>query len=664
MPFYEYEHIPGCDCLSKEAGNPLPSKQVGSVARQLGKKRVLSESFGCCGWDVTPGELKRVAGYQYTNGANLLCHHLLPYTERGARKRDYPAHFSPINPWVDAHFKEFNDYFTRLGYLLGESEEPVNVAMLHPIRSTYFDYKREKGEGDFGTTILDQRFRQDCDTLTKRGIAYHFVDETILERHGYVKNGRFGCGQCEYTYLVLPEMLTMGQRTEELLREFVSQGGKLLLLGSGPSYLEGERHEYPYLRSNCSLEQIEQAQPFRVRKHHTELSYAYRVLNGKPFLYVQNTSGNQAYSQTFDFGEATKSFMILDLTTLKTKSVGLTVALQPNEGILLFPSQDEVEEKKELRSYTLQFKDAEVDFKTNFLTVDIVRYSEDGIGYSEPILCARLFEELLKRRYEGKLFLKYEFEVQTLPEQMFILAEKNNVTGIRLNGIPFVFNDTCREDISLQKADITSMVRVGMNEYDLEMDWYQREETYYALFGENVTESLKNCISYDSEVEAIYLAGDFGVYSHKDYEYAADGQTVQGQAFYIGEAPQRVSEPTTEGFPFFRGNLTMKQIVTFPHGEILLKVEGRYAGAVIRVNGQEAGELFFDRQLDISKYAKKGENRVEITFTIGNRNLLGPFLTPGPDGFIGPMHFTVGNLPREDFRYRFYLFYEKTKKEK
>ena len=56
------------------------------------------------------------------NGVNLMCQHLIPYTECGTCKYDYPAHYSHINPWVKEDFKEFNDYFTRLGYLLANGK--------------------------------------------------------------------------------------------------------------------------------------------------------------------------------------------------------------------------------------------------------------------------------------------------------------------------------------------------------------------------------------------------------------------------------------------------------------------------------------------------------------------------------------------------------------
>ena len=52
MPTYEYEHIPAIDKLGRICGGELAAKQVGSVASQLGKKFVLTETFACSGYDV------------------------------------------------------------------------------------------------------------------------------------------------------------------------------------------------------------------------------------------------------------------------------------------------------------------------------------------------------------------------------------------------------------------------------------------------------------------------------------------------------------------------------------------------------------------------------------------------------------------------------------
>ena len=86
MPFYEYQHIPGIDHLGRGIPADIAPKQVGSVAAQLGRKKVLSEMFGCCGWDVSPYELKKIAEWQYASGVNLMCQHLYPYSIRGQRR--------------------------------------------------------------------------------------------------------------------------------------------------------------------------------------------------------------------------------------------------------------------------------------------------------------------------------------------------------------------------------------------------------------------------------------------------------------------------------------------------------------------------------------------------------------------------------------------------
>lgn len=638
MPFYAYEHVPGIDCLGRTIGNPLPAKQVGSAARQLGKKQVLTESFAGCGWDVTPGELRRIAGYQYANGVNRLCQHLVPYSERGERKHDYPAHFTLTNPWTKKHFKEFNDYFTNLGYLLGEGEEPVNVAVLHPIRSAYFDYKREEEVQGFGITELEESLQEVCGMLAERGINYHFLDETLLERYGFVRNARIGCGKCEYEYLILPALVTMGRETERFLRSYIEQGGKMLVFGGKPKWLEGESFDYPYLKSNVTWEELAKAQPFVVEHACQELCYAYRIVSGRPFLYVQNLSERDSFKQQFFFPETERT---------------CSVTLAPGEDLFLYP--DELPERKpeELRRYQLRFCQAPVSFEHNFLTVDAVRYSTDGCHYSEKILCEELFEKLLKSRYEGELFLQYEFEIETLPEQMYLFAETKRTRGGNVNGHALCFEE--------EKADITSFVQAGNNVYEVQMDWHQREETYFALFGEAVTEGLKNCVVYESELADIYLAGKFGVYSHAPFETEEPG-SVCGQQFFIGEVPQTVSEPTTEGFPFFRGDITMKQQVILEQEDVLLEVEGRYVAAEVSVNGQKAGTLFFGRCLDISRYTKKGENEIAVTFTVGNRNLLGPFHHTDPESFISPDNYKNCALPKSEdgeFRYKLLLFYEK-----
>ena len=56
-------------------------------------------------------------------------------------------------------------------------------------------------------------------------------------------------------------------------------------------------------------------------------------------------------------------------------------------------------------------------------------------------------------------------------------------------------------------------------------------------------------------------------------------------------------------------------------------IDKRFQLLEVKVNGKEKGRLMFGKRIDLSDVLQKGENELEITLTVGNRNLLGPFHT-------------------------------------
>lgn len=659
MPFYAYMHIPGIDWLIDETRLELGPRQLGSVAKQFGKKHALTETFAARGWNCTPRELRRIAGFQYANGVNFMCHHLMPYSEHGQRKRDYPIHFNPANPWVKENFKEFNDYFTRLGYLLATGEEDVKVAMLHPIRSTYFEFSKDKEAEEFGLIDIERNLRESMRIFSARGIPFHFIDETLMEDYGFVDNDKIGCGECSYDYLVLPHIETMGKHTEKLIRQYVENGGKVLILDNVPKYLEGEKYEYSYLNSNCTLEEIIDEHLFKVADTNNELFYAYRLIDNRPMVFVQNASKTDEYVQTFEFGEKYKSMISLNLNTFEQVRLGNTITILPNESIVLLASEETFERVDKLKKVDFKFENAKVEFETNYMTIDEVCYSKNGINYSKPIYVNKLFDQLLNERYDGKLWIQYSFDVDVLPKNITLMVEKDNATGGFINNRSLEFNEKWEDDHTFYKADISKDIVLGKNTYEIVIDWNQTEETYYALFGENVTESLKNCIVYKNEIEAIYLCGKFGVYSREKMKEHMDNSFL-GHDFYVGEIPNIVNELATDGFPFFRGNLKLSNKVSLDKKDIMLNVKGNYLMAKVWINNQKVGDLFFEKQIDISDYAKEGDNLVEVEFVIGNRNMFGPLHLDGTEWFISPFEFTLCDLPEEKngvMEYRLQRFY-------
>lgn len=636
MPFYEYEHIPGIDWLGRNIGDETSPKQLGSVAMQLGKKQALTETFGCCGWDTTPLELKHIAEFQYVNGVNLMCQHLLPYTEHGQRKRDYPEHFSAVNPWARKDFKTFNDYFSVLGKLLSESKEVADVAVLHPLRSAYFDYKRDKEAEGFGVADIDVAFMEICRKLSDKQIPHHYLDETLLAKYGKVDGDKLICGNCEYKYLVLPKVLTMDKPTEALIRKFVEGGGKVYLAYDKPTYLEGEEYDYGYLKTNVSLDEIKSNLPVKAEES-ANIRFTHRISDdGREFIYCVNLGDETSWKVKADNA---KSFKIYDILKDEYAQTDGKLQFDKYQSYILYfddktAEKTTVAEKSEIRLGGVYEVAGKVE---NYLTIDFLRYSFDGENYSEPLHHMGVFDEMLKKRYKGDLWLRYEFDVKEKFGNAELLIENTNLLEVYLNGERAERTGSSVVEKELYRYAAKN-IRLGKNEVTVKINYFQGENVYYALFGENVTESLKNCLAYDTDIEAIYLKGDFGVYG--DFTAGKMNNVVLGENFYLAKPKKEIESLIEGGYPFFAGDITLKKKITVTDTNAKLVFDERFHLLDVKINGKAAGKLIFGSELDASDFLVKGENEIELTLTVGNRNLLGPFHTPEQENFsVGPYTF-------------------------
>jgi len=632
MPFYEYEHIPGIDYLGGETAGEISAKQVSSVAAQLGKKQIITETYGCCGWDVSPKELKKIAECQYVSGVNLMCQHLLPYSEYGQRKRDYPAHYSSINPWVNKGFGEFNGYFSYLGKLLTESYEPVSVGVLHPIRSAYFDYKFSPSANWHGLgDILEKPFEELTNKLCRNGIAHHYIDETLLEKYGSVEGDTLILGKCAYKYVIIPRIFTMDRSTEALLRKFVHGGGKILLTSHKPEYLEGEKYNYDYLENNTSYEEILASQPYRMSEN-DNVRISYRIdVDGQEFIYAVNLGEKTTVS--FDInGSSLRSY---DILSDSYKTIQRDVHFDKYQSYILYPSNKKCDTSPSLFPLKLDGPFTLPCKQDNFMTLDYVSISRDGgITYSPPVHHMGAFDILLKERYEGKLCLKYEFYVEALPKKCILLAEEDR-PSVKINDTGVDKIGAWEYEDNIYKYDIAKHIRLGKNEIVISLDYCQSEDVYYALFGENVTESLKNCLAYTTNIEPVYLMGDFGVYG--DYTPGKRDDILLGGNFRMGEQRSEIGSLIEDGFPFFSGDIVLKRSFFTDRTDLELTVDGRFQLIDVKINGKYVGRMMFSSRLDISKELTVGENEIEITLTVSRRNTFGPFHTIWQEpGFVGP----------------------------
>lgn len=661
MPFYEFEHIPGIDKLTRKIDTPVAPKQVSSVARQLGKKQVLTETYAMCGWDVTPSELKTLTEVHYVNGVNLLCQHLLPYSEHGERKRDYPAHYSWVNPWVEHDYKTFNDYFAKLGFLLGESEEPVNVGVFVPVRSLYFDYKRD--EFPQQTLDVDVSYVALLQKLSGMNVPYHLIDETILARHGSVDKDKLVVGKCSYDFVIFPKTLTMDKSSKLLLDEFYNNGGKLLFTDGKPNHLEGEPFAYEW-ESNASLREIVKSQPYRIDDYSTKVQSAYRVFRGQPFIYAVNIDREKGYKVTFE-GDF-KSLVIYDLESGEERKTGRKICFEAGQSYLLFPSDEEAANAVEFKKKIILRAPFRVTSATdNYLTLDKARYSFDGENYSERIGYMGIFNEMIEKKYRGEVYLKYEFFVEEIPGRIKLMAEDMNNISCTVNGEEIVFDGTSDFEKQIYAANVAPYVKQGINEAVIKIDFYESDNVYYVLTDKNVTESLRNCLAYDTTIEACYLQGDFGVYSRSGFKDGTEKNVlISEDDFYIGKRKDVIESFVKDGYPFFAGHVTVEKDFYSDSSPCELQLNGRYHLSEIKINGQPVSKSYFGQRADISDYVKKGQNKAEITLYSSNRNLLGPhhYLLKEEPFDITPRTFELphswknGKSSKECERYSFVKF--------
>ena len=113
-----------------------------------------------------------------------------------------------------------------------------------------------------------------------------------------------------------------------------------------------------------------------------------------------------------------------------------------------------------------------------------------------------------------------------------------------LNGKTLAFEQS-DFDINFTEADITDCLQAGENVLAYALDYYQHDGVSFALFDPLATESLRNCLYYDTSVESAYIKGDSVV--NADMSLSARKNL-----------PPMTSELYKNGYPFFKGELTLK----------------------------------------------------------------------------------------------------------
>lgn len=669
MPQYMYEHIPGMDYLGRGLQTDLPTKQLGSACAQLGRKEVLSEMFACCGWDVTPSELKHIAELQYSSGVNIMCQHLYPYSIRGQRKRDYPAHYSEHDLWQE-HLRAFDEYFNNLGYMLAMGTEYADTLVIHPIHSAWLTYKRI----DHANSVskLDDELRDLAYLLSGNQITYHFGDETMMAELASVNGRKLRVGLCEYRKVIIPACDTLDGSTVAFIKEFMKNGGKVYTFrGRIPTRIDGSPADLSFLGACEDISDSATFERFRNEEAivvtHTEnvtardLRMMVRQTEYGRLIYLTNLSNKEFRSLKVNIKGGEK-FGKLDISTLALSPLHgrqtengceLIVELAGSEAVILTeyeaPDLLPFEEPAERKCIKFNAPFKVTKLPENMLTLNRASVSYDGVNYTEVRPLERIRDNLLRERYRGKLWLSFPFRVVDIPEKLCAVTEPANSLELYVNGQPLTIGKDTRIDPSFRCTDISSIVHKGDNTLTLKFDYYQREYVYYVLYG-GVSETLRNCLVFDTEIECPYLFGSFALDAAPEgFRYDTDVamRYTAGCEFPLIRQKDDIDirNVVTDGYPFYCGKLTFETKLEYKSGDsTLLRLNGRFATVEVNVNGTPAGTLLFGEYLELAGHLKEGENTLTLTLCNAYRNLLGPHhLKQAEPMGVGPTSFSFEN---------------------
>ncbi|GGG12906.1 hypothetical protein GCM10010912_66660 [Paenibacillus albidus] len=705
LAFYEYLQIPGCDWLGRFVSiEAIVPKQVGSVARQLGKKRTITESYGCSGWNVSFADLKRIGEWQFVHGINLLCPHLQGYSLRGLRKRDYPPSLFYQQPWW-GDYKGFNDYFARLSLLLAEGAGQAEVLLLHPVRSAWI---AQCGEDSSAIVPYHEGFANLSRWLCQHFIEHDYGSESIIGSHGRVEGGRFVIGEAVYRTVIIPPSLTLDRRTVELLQEFVSQGGGLIACSPYPVLVNGE--EDPLLQELLSCAVKPEGSRESLLAAVSALSApCIRLSNAAgeavvsdeinvrtlqlddSFLYYLVHSGTESYPLLNVDLNRKGTVSLVNLETGEVERLGqgqvqeqsgsrLSLPLYPGQSYMLklVPDAGEVTpapqqplsevhaESGHLVNIELapEWEIAAADL--NSLTLDNARLRVAGGSWSEPQPVIFIQEQLLAYGRPVPIGLQFEFQVDfevSSPRELYLVVERPGELVMELNGVPVAAAD-CGwwRDISFRTLDIGGLVTAGRNTLVLGMEFRSSPELSAKLARARQFEAEGNKLTIDQELESIYLLGSFGVESATPFTLGERSAVFTEGPFRLTEPPQRVrcGDLAQQGFPFFSGSLRLRQTLDLEAipamgAEWIYQAPPDAIVTKLIINGVEVRTfLWAPYHVDITRWLNCGSNVIELELTNSCRNLLGPHhhikgevYKVGPDSYKDTPGWTDKDLDRD-----------------
>ncbi len=672
MSHYEYMQLPGIDHLGNRVTSPVLKKQVASVSNQLGNGRVLSETFGCSGWNISQERLEWVWGSQLVFGINKPCLHLSAYSLEGRRKRDYPPMFSYQSNWWKV-LGVFTERINSMNDFMSEGNRLCDTLVINPITEARRLYTHSSGNRTkLGN--LSNEYRQLLENMLSLQWDFELGDEKLIKKYASIKEGKVILGRCSYSTVVIPRIDNLLPSTWELLKDFQNNGGRIIFIDSLPSSTPKGISRYSVIQnSRRVLEKYLAYEHFERKIVITDPS-GRNICDGL-VLHVRNVDGNlrlQIWNSSWydrkkavlcvegKFNASVVNFPDLKTTSLQSEydingntKVALDIPAGANLFIELNQNEEEISAEYDFVSCE---KIADIDCELsdkNCLTVDFASYRLGKGDWSEKLPIVHIADRINKNNSSKTVEIKYCFNISKElldTDDITIAAETRSAEDISLNGVSI--SDRCIGwwmDKAINEYSTKGLITQGKNEIVIR---YIIEKTGNILNVDEIFETERNRFFYNIEPESVYIRGNFDVCTEK-YTHSFDYYEIESDDFVIKpQTPNIIGDITKQNNWFYVGDIkySFKLSKIWENSKVFISLDNmRGFMAELKINSKSGYLISREEKADITNALCEGENTVEVTLIGTNRNCLGPHHhINGENIFVGPSNFN-GKIGFEDF---------------
>ncbi len=659
MRSYRGFDLPGIDMLCARF-EYTTAKQTQSAVHQFGYEGMLSELYGVTNWDFDFRGHKLHGDWQAALGVTIRVPHLSWVSMAGEAKRDYPASISYQSPWWDK-YALVEDHFARVATAMTRGKPLVKVGVIHPVESYWLHW----GPAEQTALVrdeMDENFQKLTEWLLFGGVDFDFISESLLPTLCEKGAAPLKVGEMDYDVIIVPGCETLRSTTLERLEAFAAAGGKLVFAGATPTLENAVASTRGAdLAAQCScvplsrgavLDAVECARLVDIRNQygaHTEnLLHQLRadgegrwlfIAHGKepynkdiarcqdlrirlagawvPTVYNTQTGETEAIDYTVSGGKTEVRTRMYDYDSLL---LWLAPAAAEGTGAadkaLVNVTRDLPGTHKVLPAcvpYTLS--------EPNALLLDQAEYALDD-GAWQPA------EEILRLDNNCREALGWPLRKEAFAQPWVVPAEElthavklrwHITSTVALEAVSLAIEDAERVQLTWNGAPVASDIT----------GWYTDKSIKTVTLpglqvGENVLEAVVP-FGRRTNLEWAYLLGDFGV-------------SVSGRCACIVPAPATLAfgDVTTQGLPFYGGNITWHVPVTTAGGNITVR-SSQYRGALQTVALDDAEAAIIYPPYTATLPAAAGDHTLHITLYGNRRNGFGPVhLTDLADRWIGP----------------------------